>query len=197
MTPLLLLLSVSLGLLLFSLHGAPPCSGATTDTLGAGRALAAGDRLVSGNGKFTLGFFRPSATVSKSGNITSPNWYLGIWFSNVSVLTTVWVGNRDKPVPDLQLSLTQLKLSRDGDLVISNNATGSVIWSTSTGVVNRTRSASSTNTSTSSAVLSNNGNLVVGSSSWRAVAELRLPVGCFALGSQVWVEQELPASLAR
>ncbi|KAF0928152.1 hypothetical protein E2562_038059 [Oryza meyeriana var. granulata] len=65
------LLWISLGLLLFSMHGTPPCS-AANDTLTAGEELAVGDKLVSRNGRFTLGFFQPSV-VSKSGNITSPN----------------------------------------------------------------------------------------------------------------------------
>uniref|UniRef100_I1PST2 non-specific serine/threonine protein kinase n=1 Tax=Oryza glaberrima TaxID=4538 RepID=I1PST2_ORYGL len=82
------------------------------------------------------------ATVSKSGNIISPNW--------------------DKPVTEHQLNLTQLKLSRDGNLVISNNTTGSILWSTD--IVNRTSSATTMN-NTTSVVLSNDGNLVVGSSS--------------------------------
>ncbi|EEE53521.1 hypothetical protein OsJ_36706 [Oryza sativa Japonica Group] len=150
------LLYISLGFLLFSLHVTPPCSAATNDTLAAGEVLAVGDKLVSRNGRFTLGFFQPSVVV-KSGNITSPNWYVGIWFSNISVFTTVWVANRDSPVTELQLNQTQLKLSKDGNLVISSNA--SIIWSST---VNRT-SATTMNSSTS-VVLSNDGNLVIGSS---------------------------------
>uniref|UniRef100_A0A0D9WD80 Receptor-like serine/threonine-protein kinase n=1 Tax=Leersia perrieri TaxID=77586 RepID=A0A0D9WD80_9ORYZ len=149
------LLYISLVLLLFSLHGAPPCS-AANDTLAAGESLAVGEKLVSRNGRFTLGFFQPSV-VSKSGNITSPNWYLGIWFSNISVLTTVWVANRDNPVTALQLNLAQLKISKDGNLVISSN--DSIIWSST--IVNRT---AATTMNTTSAILSNDGNLVIGSS---------------------------------
>ncbi|XP_006655030.1 G-type lectin S-receptor-like serine/threonine-protein kinase At2g19130 [Oryza brachyantha] len=149
-------LCISLGLLLLSLHGTPPCS-ATNDTLTAGAALAVGDRLVSSNGRFTLGFFQPSF-VSKSGiNITSPGWYVGIWFSNISEFTTVWVANRDNPITELRLNQTQLKLSGDGNLVISSNA--SIIWSTN--IVNKTAAT----INTTSAILSNDGNLVIGNSS--------------------------------
>uniref|UniRef100_A0A0E0KYY5 Receptor-like serine/threonine-protein kinase n=1 Tax=Oryza punctata TaxID=4537 RepID=A0A0E0KYY5_ORYPU len=146
--------------LLFSLHGAPTCSGAAVnDTLAAGESLAVSDKLVSRNGKFTLGFFQPTF-VTKSGNITSPNWYVGIWFSNISEFTTVWVANRDNPVTDLQLNQTRLNLSKDGNLFVSCNA--SIIWSSAT-VVNTT---TATTMNTTSVVLANNGNLVIiGSSS--------------------------------
>ncbi|AQK84845.1 receptor-like protein kinase 4 [Zea mays] len=69
MNPLLTLLL----LLITSLH-APPCSSASTttaatatDTLAAGQALASGDRLVSRNGKFALGFFQPTTAVVAGG----------------------------------------------------------------------------------------------------------------------------------
>ncbi|EEE62463.1 hypothetical protein OsJ_17260 [Oryza sativa Japonica Group] len=170
-------LYIFLGLLLFSLHGAPPCSAAVNDTLTAGESLAVSDKLVSRNGKFTLGFFQPSF-VTNSGNITSPNWYVGIWFSNISAFTTVWVANRDNPVTDLQLNQTRLELSKDGDLVISSNA--SIIWSSAT-VANTT---TVTTMNTTSVILANNGNLmIIGSSptsnvSWQSFdhpADVMLP----------------------
>ncbi|KAF0925875.1 hypothetical protein E2562_018679 [Oryza meyeriana var. granulata] len=60
------LLWISLGLLLFSMHGTPPCS-AANDTLTAGEELAVGDKLVSRNGRFTLGFFQPSVVKKLGG----------------------------------------------------------------------------------------------------------------------------------
>uniref|UniRef100_J3M4A8 Receptor-like serine/threonine-protein kinase n=1 Tax=Oryza brachyantha TaxID=4533 RepID=J3M4A8_ORYBR len=182
------LLSMFLGLLLlFSLQGASPCSAANdalaagealaagdklvsrngrpssaaNDALAAGEALAAGDKLVSRNGRFALGFFRPSVVVGSSGvNITSPDWYVGIWFDKISEFTTVWVANRDDPITETQLDQAQLKLSEDGNLVISSNA--SIIWSSNT-TANTTTAATAMN-ATISLALSDNGNLVIGSS---------------------------------
>jgi hypothetical protein len=151
-------LHVLLGLLLLaSLQAPAPAAGATTNTLAAGQALAIGDKLVSSNGKFALGFFQPTAAVtSKSGNTTSSSWYLGIWFNNIPVFTTVWVANREQPITDPKL--TQLKISSDGNLAIVSHASPeSVVWSTHI-VANRTTGAG---TNTTSAVLLDTGNLAL------------------------------------
>ena len=134
----------------------PSCSSATAndDTLGAGQVLAVGDKLVSRNGKFALGFFQPAASVSTSKSI-SPNssWYLGIWFNKIPVFTTVWVANRDKPATD-----PKLKITSQGNLVILDHASSeSLIWS-STHIANRTQTSINT---TTSALLLNSGNLAL------------------------------------
>ncbi|XP_037430777.1 G-type lectin S-receptor-like serine/threonine-protein kinase At2g19130 [Triticum dicoccoides] len=134
------------------------------DSLTAGQALAVGGKLVSRNGKFALGFFQPAASgISKSShNATSPSssWYLGIWFNKIPVFTTVWVANRDQPITNPSVNLTQLKISSDGNLVIVNHAakTESIVWSTH--IVNRKNSSINTTTS-SSVVLLNSGNLAL------------------------------------
>uniref|UniRef100_J3LV49 non-specific serine/threonine protein kinase n=1 Tax=Oryza brachyantha TaxID=4533 RepID=J3LV49_ORYBR len=151
-------LCIFLGLLLFSLQS-PPCS-AATDTLKAGQVLAAGDKLVSRNGKFALGFFKPSANISKSSDNISSSWYVGIWFDKIPVFTVVWVANRETPVTEPQLKVTQLKISQDGNLAIVDHATESIIWSTHI-VINRTE----TSMNTSTAVLHDSGNLVIESPS--------------------------------
>ncbi|CAN6335950.1 unnamed protein product [Urochloa humidicola] len=148
-------LHILLGLfLLVSLH-TPPCStAAATDTLAAGQALAVGDRLVSRNGKFALGFFQPSAVTSKSATTTSPNWYLGIWFDKIPVFTTVWVANREQPITDPKLA--HLRISTDGNLVIVNHGSHeSTVWSTH--IANRTGAGMNT----TSAVLLDSGNLAI------------------------------------
>ncbi|TVT97382.1 hypothetical protein EJB05_57381, partial [Eragrostis curvula] len=137
----------------------PRCSAATINgTLAAGQVLAVRDKLVSRNGKFALGFFQPTApdSLSKSTNTTttSPNWYLGIWFNNIPVFTTVWVANRETPITEPNINQTQLELSTDGNLVVVNR-TKSTIWSTS--IANMT----GTGTKTASAVLLNTGNLAI------------------------------------
>ncbi|KAG0544925.1 hypothetical protein BDA96_02G318100 [Sorghum bicolor] len=137
-------------LLLLSLHAAPrPCSAATTatDTVSPGNALAGtAARLVSNNSKFALGFFKTDTA--------SPNTYLGIWFNKVPKLTPLWSANGESPVVDP--ASPELAISGDGNLVIRDQATRSVIWST------RANITSTTNATV--AVLLSSGNLVLRSS---------------------------------
>ncbi|KAG2624207.1 G-type lectin S-receptor-like serine/threonine-protein kinase At2g19130 [Panicum virgatum] len=155
-----------------SLRTPSPCSAANgnNDTLMAGQVLAVGDKLVSRNGKFALGFFQPgSGITSKYTDIsttTSPGWYLGIWFNRIPVFTVIWVANRDKPISDPKLNHTQLKISGDGNLVILNHATESIIWSTN--IVNKTQ----TSIINTTAVLFNNGNFALMGSPSSAVPPL-------------------------
>nr|ABA92006.2 retrotransposon protein, putative, Ty3-gypsy subclass [Oryza sativa Japonica Group] len=149
-----------LGLLLvISLH-TPSCS-ATNDTIVAGQVLAVGEKLISRNGKFALGFFKPAlpeGTANTYGNVTSPGWYLAIWFNNIPVCTTVWVANRERPITEPELKLVQMKISEDGSsLVIINHAIKSIVWSTQ--ITNGTAQAK-TGVNTS-AILLDSGNLVI------------------------------------
>ncbi|XP_024031533.1 G-type lectin S-receptor-like serine/threonine-protein kinase At4g27290 isoform X2 [Morus notabilis] len=73
--------------------------------------------LVSAGEKFELGFFSPP---------NSKNRYVGIWFKNVADLTAVWVANRDGPLTD---SSGVLKLTETGNIVIIDNKTEDLIWS--------------------------------------------------------------------
>ncbi|KAM3253556.1 hypothetical protein ACQJBY_047563 [Aegilops geniculata] len=154
-------LYILLGLLL--LHTPLWCFSAAAygDSLAAGQALAVGGKLVSRNGKFALGFFQPAASnISKSSYNATSSWYLGIWFNKIPVFTTVWIANRDQPITNPSVNLTQLKISSDGNLVIVNHAAKieSVVWSSH--IVNR--KTSSKNTTTASAVvLLNSGNLAL------------------------------------
>ncbi|XP_071682085.1 G-type lectin S-receptor-like serine/threonine-protein kinase At2g19130 [Lolium perenne] len=153
-SPCMATLYILLGLLLL------PCSSSANDTLTAGQALAVGDKLVSSNGKFALGFFQPAASTitSKFTNITSTaNWYLGIWFNQIPVFTTVWVANRDQPIPnDPKLNLTtHLKISSNGNLIIVHDEV--VIWSTHITPNSRIRPS----INTTSVVLMNSANLVL------------------------------------
>jgi hypothetical protein len=148
------------GLLIISSLYTPPCSAATAngDTLAGSKALAIGNKLISRNGKFAIGFFQPGSGVSKSVyNTKTPGWYLGIWFNKIPVFTVVWVANWEKPITDPNISLTHLKISRDGNLVIINHAIEFIIWSTHITVENRTQ----TSIDNTSAVLLNNGNLAL------------------------------------
>ncbi|KAF0894708.1 hypothetical protein E2562_001996 [Oryza meyeriana var. granulata] len=152
-----------LGLLLFLIFSlqTPSCS-AANDTLAAAQVLAVGDKLVSRNGKFALGFYKPAlpaGSESKYGSITSPGWYLAIWFNKIPVCTTVWVANRERPITDREIKLTRLKFSQDGSslAVIISHATESIVWSTL--IANRTTQAK--NSMNTSAILLDSGNLVI------------------------------------
>uniref|UniRef100_A0A0E0B985 Receptor-like serine/threonine-protein kinase n=1 Tax=Oryza glumipatula TaxID=40148 RepID=A0A0E0B985_9ORYZ len=142
-------MSVLLGfLLLLSLH--PPTSYATTDTVSPGQTLAGGDRLISDNSKFALGFFKMD---SKNSSYTSRNSYLCIWYNKLPMITPLWSANGENPVVDP--ASPELTISSDGNMVIMDQATKSIIWSTRV----------NTTTNDTVVVLLNDGNLVLQSSS--------------------------------
>ncbi|VAI91316.1 unnamed protein product [Triticum turgidum subsp. durum] len=127
-----------------------PASSAATDTILAGQALAINDKLVSKNGRYALGFFNTSS--SKPCQDTT-NWYLGIWFNTVPKFTSAWVANRDTPIKNT--TSPELTISHDGNLVILNRFTRSIIWSTQ---ANITRNSTT-------AMLLSSGNLILTDSS--------------------------------
>nr|XP_043620442.1 G-type lectin S-receptor-like serine/threonine-protein kinase At4g27290 isoform X2 [Erigeron canadensis] len=79
------------------------------------------DTLVSPDRTFELGFFRPNG---------SENRYVGIWYKKISVKTVVWVANRDRPLTGAAPGV--VKIVDPGNLVIMNNVTNHVMWSTNT-----------------------------------------------------------------
>ena len=119
----MLYLHISMVLLL-SLH-IPAANSAMTDTISSGQALSISDTLVSKNGRYAFGFFE----VGNNSSQNTSNWYLGIWFNRVPKFTQAWVANRDDPFKSPTSSL-ELKISHDGNLVVLNQPTTSVIWST-------------------------------------------------------------------
>uniref|UniRef100_A0A453SRN3 non-specific serine/threonine protein kinase n=1 Tax=Aegilops tauschii subsp. strangulata TaxID=200361 RepID=A0A453SRN3_AEGTS len=123
---------------------------AATDTIFAGQALSVNDKLVSNNGRYALGFFNTSS--SKPSRDTT-NWYLGIWFNTVPKFTSAWVPNRDRPIKNT--TSLELTISHDGNLVILNQSTKSIIWSTQ---ANITRNSTT-------AMLLSRGNLILTDSS--------------------------------
>ncbi|CAD6269653.1 unnamed protein product [Miscanthus lutarioriparius] len=127
------------------------CS-ASRDTVSPGNGLAgtgSSSRLVSNNSKFALGFFKPDITPFHH-TTSNPNTYHGIWFNKVPKLGPLWSANGDSPVVDP--TIPKLAISGDGNL---DQTTNSVIWST--------RANPTTNDTV--AVLLNDGNLVLRSSS--------------------------------
>ncbi|KAL6620120.1 hypothetical protein ACP70R_035259 [Stipagrostis hirtigluma subsp. patula] len=134
-----------------------PRSSAVTDTIAPGQALTIRDKLVSENGRYALGFFEAGSSSSQN----SSYWYLGIWFNSVPKFTQAWVANRDNPIKD-PTSLA-LKISHDGNLVVLNRSTSSVIWSSQGNMTRKNKFAFKSNNTI--AVLLNSGNFVLRNSS--------------------------------
>jgi len=165
-----LYVALAAALIFFSSLHTPAAAAAAADgdTLAAGQALAARDKLVSRNGKFALGFFQFRQTLPGGGKgggtatnttVSSPGWYLylGVWFNKIPVCTPVWIANRERPITESELKVAQLRISRNGNkLIVTNNTSTdeSPIWSSA--VTNSTTNASSVH-----AVLMNTGNLAL------------------------------------
>ncbi|RWR88121.1 G-type lectin S-receptor-like serine/threonine-protein kinase [Cinnamomum micranthum f. kanehirae] len=78
-----------------------------------------GDQTISSKGDiFELGFFKPGK---------SQNYYMGIWYKQLSERTVVWVANRETPLPNKYSA--RLKIDQDGNLVLLNQLE-TPIWST-------------------------------------------------------------------
>ncbi|TVU01778.1 hypothetical protein EJB05_52774, partial [Eragrostis curvula] len=105
---------------------------AATDTVSPVHPLVGNDRLVSGNGKFALGFFQLQASSSKR-----------------LLIAPVWVANRDDPLTEP--NPWRLAISGDGNLVIASLTVNSTVWST----------RANTKATDTVAVLLNNGNFVL------------------------------------
>nr|POE96167.1 g-type lectin s-receptor-like serine/threonine-protein kinase [Quercus suber] len=122
--------------------------GSATNTITASRPIKDPDFIISNGSAFKLGFFNPK---------NSTNRYVGIWYNNISAFTVVWVANREKPLRDSNGVLTisedgvlvvlngekeviwsadvtnstpnsSAQLWDSGNLVLQENATGTVIW---------------------------------------------------------------------
>ncbi|URE33795.1 serine threonine-protein kinase [Musa troglodytarum] len=104
-----------------ALHQASPSY--ASDTISPGRSLSGHQNITSAGGQFVLGFFTPTAS--------SKNYYVGIWYNKISLLTAVWVANRETPVTDP--STSELRISDDGNLVLLDRSKG-IIWSTGTAI---------------------------------------------------------------
>ncbi|GLJ37583.1 hypothetical protein SUGI_0763720 [Cryptomeria japonica] len=87
------------------------------DSIALGASLTGNQSIVSKNGTFELGFFCPNGT---------NNWYIGIWYAQMSNKTIVWVANRETPIRN---KLGVLNLTTDGYLKLYDSD-GRSIWST-------------------------------------------------------------------
>ncbi|XP_065878906.1 G-type lectin S-receptor-like serine/threonine-protein kinase At1g11330 [Euphorbia lathyris] len=111
---------------------------AAIDSITSSQFIKDSESLTSPGSIFKLGFFSPE---------NSTNRYAGIWYNQLSVITPIWVANRNQPLTD---SSGILKVSEDGNLVVLNGL-DQVLWSSnvSNGVQN------------SSAQLNDEGNLIL------------------------------------
>ncbi|KAK3199393.1 hypothetical protein Dsin_022808 [Dipteronia sinensis] len=111
------------------------------DSISSSESISDGGRtLVSGDGRFELGFFSPGS---------SKNRYVGIWYKKVPDKTVIWVANRINPIND---SSGVLMINSTGSPVVVMRQNKTVVWS-----------GNSTKESKSSVVLQllNSGNLVL------------------------------------
>nr|GMD04548.1 G-type lectin S-receptor-like serine/threonine-protein kinase At4g27290 [Ipomoea batatas] len=92
--------------------------GGSTDSLRPGESATPNQTLVSADGNFALGFFRPGNSSSSS--------FLGIWYTTNNN-TVIWVANRESPLP--QHSKPVFTLGYDGNLQLLDGERN-IIWST-------------------------------------------------------------------
>ncbi|KAL9146535.1 hypothetical protein ABFS82_13G116300 [Erythranthe guttata] len=113
-----------------------------TDTISPGLSIRDPDTIVSNRHLFRLGFFTPEA-----GNTT--HRYLAVFY-NFSETTVVWVANREKPL--VNDSSGVVKIADDGNLVLLNSK-NQTVWSTN--------AAAAATTNTTTAQITDSGNLVL------------------------------------
>ncbi|KAL3844407.1 hypothetical protein ACJIZ3_001810 [Penstemon smallii] len=118
------------------------CLSIGTDTLSKGQSLSGSQTLISKDEIFELGFFT-------TGTSSSHNIYLGIWYKDFPERTTVWVANRQTPLPNTT-STSILILSQNGNLGLFSNL--DTFWSTN---------LMSTLPDSTEAVLLDNGNFIL------------------------------------
>lgn len=141
--------------------------GAADDTITPRSVLTGNQTIVSKNGTFELGFFKPSG---------ADKWYVGIWYAGISLKTYVWVANRETPVG----ASAALKFTEDGRLAVVD-ADNASVWETG----NR-RSAASR------AVILDTGNLVLESRSGAVVWEsFENPTDTWLPGMKIHYQQGL------
>ncbi|KAK4587739.1 hypothetical protein RGQ29_018942 [Quercus rubra] len=112
--------------------------GVAIDTITSSQSIKDPGNIVSNGSAFKLGFFSP---------VNSTYRYIGIWYSNISIFTVVWVANRETPLNDSSGVLT---ISEDGNLVVLDGKK-EILWSS-----NVTNSVAN-----SSAQLMDSGNLIL------------------------------------
>ena len=126
------------------------CRG-SNDTITSTHFIKDPQIIVSSKRVFKLGFFSPEG---------STNRYVGIWYNTTSLLTIIWVANRDRPLTDTSGVFT---ISEDGNIQVLNGQK-EILWSSN---------VSNPAAINSSVQLLDSGNLVVrdnkGESVWESL----------------------------
>ncbi|KAL8127219.1 G-type lectin S-receptor-like serine/threonine-protein kinase At4g27290 [Apium graveolens] len=94
---------------------------AAVDILRADQTITDGSTIVSAGGHFELGFTDIGSTTNR---------YVGIWYTNISIKTIVWIANRETP---LHTTSGLIKLNTNGNLVIFNGSDYEV-WSSNSSI---------------------------------------------------------------
>ncbi|XP_075075734.1 G-type lectin S-receptor-like serine/threonine-protein kinase At4g27290 isoform X2 [Nicotiana tabacum] len=89
------------------------------DTLDVEKSITIGVTVVSSGGIFEMGFF-------KLGNLS--NYYIGIWYKQITPQTIVWVANRETPLSFLDMESAELKIMQDNLVLLNGNELS--IWTT-------------------------------------------------------------------
>lgn len=200
---LCLCVALAIALVVFSsLHTPAATSAVDGDTLAAGQALAAGDKLVSRNGKFALGFFQFRQNLPGGGGtgtsaavvVPSPGWYLGVWFNKIPVCTPVWIANRDRPITESELKVAQLRVaSTDGNnklLVVVTSNTNTSADNSIIIVANTTTNGSSVHV-----VLTDTGNLVLLPQTEALLSSASAPAASSSSSSSLWQSFDYPTDV--
>nr|GMD30094.1 G-type lectin S-receptor-like serine/threonine-protein kinase At4g27290 isoform X2 [Ipomoea batatas] len=151
-------------LALISLLNTPFSHG--VETISGNKYITQATTISSPNGRFELGFFTPGQ---------SSNYYIGIWYKNISPQTVVWVANRATPIPSSAIKSSKLRVL-DGDLVLVDGVGAqNLVWST--------------NISAGAAVLAtlgDNGNLVLSDGGAKPIWEsFDHPTNTYLPGSKI------------
>ncbi|XP_016466289.2 LOW QUALITY PROTEIN: G-type lectin S-receptor-like serine/threonine-protein kinase At4g27290 [Nicotiana tabacum] len=89
------------------------------DTLDAEKSITIGVTMVSSGGIFEMGFFTLD-------NLS--NYYIGIWYKQITPQTIVWVANRETPLSFLDMESAELKIMQDNLVLLNGNELS--IWTT-------------------------------------------------------------------
>nr|GMD35199.1 G-type lectin S-receptor-like serine/threonine-protein kinase At4g27290 isoform X1 [Ipomoea batatas] len=92
------------------------------ETISGNKYITQATTISSPNRIFELGFFTGQ----------SSNYYIGIWYKNISPQTVVWVANRVTPIPSSAINSSKLRVL-DGNLVLVDWAQN-LLWSTNLSV---------------------------------------------------------------
>ncbi|XP_059437683.1 uncharacterized protein LOC132170643 [Corylus avellana] len=105
--------------LLLILSSYTPYFSIASNTLSPGHSLSFTGTILSQSSTFVLGFFQPG---------TSRKIYLGIWYIMLNRTEVLWVANRENPLSDPFSA--RLDLSKDGNLLLSQDSSDIPFWST-------------------------------------------------------------------